>query len=152
MDTYDPDIGPDAADWMELAESDRIPLVLRAHKGRQGDALHTEAMNEILHASLHAVVETQIASGKPAAARSTLQRLAVEGLTRHAALHAMMKQLAEGLAGLRAGGKFDQVAYEAGLNALSASAVIAGALDQVAPKPDAPNRAQRRAAKKNPKG
>jgi len=60
MDSYDPDIGPDLDEWQTLDESEQINLV---------QDFHIEANEEIpeggamLHASIHVVVENQIAIG-----------------------------------------------------------------------------------------
>jgi hypothetical protein len=51
--------------------------------------------NEKLHATLHAIVEAQIALGDETPARRVAQRLIGEGLDRHGAIHAIGMVLAE---------------------------------------------------------
>lgn len=151
MDTYDPDEAPSSDAWMASTEGERIQLALRHHAKRAGDALHTEAMNPMMHASLHAVVETQVASGSPSATGEALERLMVAGLKRHAALHAIMRELAVGLAALQAGGRFDQAGYVQRLAAIQPADVVASGLSRASTN-EASNRAQRRAEKKARRG
>ncbi len=153
IDEYDAATAPDPAEWLALEESERMELAIRSHAGRFPDALHHEQGNPIMHGSLHAVVETQIASGEPAAVRQTLERLQSAGLQRHPAVHAIMRELAVGLHGL-SDAPFDHAAYEAALARIDPADVVAGALtnpalqavphDEHAPR----NRAERRAQRK----
>jgi hypothetical protein len=82
LDRYDPDVQPAAADWLGLAEEQRLALVL-AHHSDPGAPLP----NVRLHAAIHVVVENQVALGDPAGVAETLQRLQLEGLSRHDAIH-----------------------------------------------------------------
>jgi hypothetical protein len=93
MDSYDPDIGPDLDEWQTLDESEQINLV---------QDFHIEANEEIpeggamLHASIHVVVENQIAIGtEPVPA--TVKKLTRQGLTRHEAIHAVGAIICENL-------------------------------------------------------
>lgn len=151
MDVYDPDQAPESEGWTTLSEGERIQLALRHHAKRAGDALHTEAMNPMMHASLHAVVETQVVSGSPVATGQALERLLVAGLKRHAAIHAIMRELAVGLAALQGGGRFDQAGYVERLAAIQPADVVAAGLPRAATN-EATNRAQRRADKKAKRG
>ena len=56
MQRYDPLEAPDPEEWLELDEQERIDLVREYHR-RAG--IHLP--NEKLHATLHAIVEAQIA-------------------------------------------------------------------------------------------
>jgi len=80
---YDPLEAPDPEEWMALDEQERIDLVRDYHR-RAGIRLP----NEKLHATLHAIVEAQIALGDETPAGRIAQRLISEGLDRHDAIHA----------------------------------------------------------------
>ena len=154
MDLYDPDIAPDPAAWLALDEQARIEVALAAHEGRFPDALHSDTSNEIMHGSLHAIIETQVASGAPAITAKTLTRLAADGLKRHAAAHMLMHVLAGQLA--RLGGQdtaYDAQAWARALKKLNAADAVGKALQHVhLPDGDPPlNRTQRRAAARKKK-
>jgi hypothetical protein len=89
---YDPLEAPDPEEWLELDEQERIDLVREYHR-RTG--IHLP--NEKLHATLHAIVEAQIALGDETPAAHVAQRLIGEGLDRHDAIHAIGMVLAEHL-------------------------------------------------------
>jgi len=80
---YDPAREPNAKDWELLDEQERIDIVARRHRQDR-----VKLPNEILHASIHVVVENQLAMGIQDV-RDALQRLMAEGLNRHDALHAV---------------------------------------------------------------
>lgn len=90
MEEYDPNIAPDAAEWLALSELDRVGLVEAFHEqaGGFGENLR-------LHATVHTVVENQLALGDPLEAQIALSRLRAGGLTRHESLHAVGSVLAE---------------------------------------------------------
>ncbi len=90
MESYDPMQNPDPAQWLALDEDERIFLVEEFHEREKVDL-----PNVRLHASFHAVVETQLASGDPPQAVDTFARLLGEGLDRHDALHAIGSILSE---------------------------------------------------------
>jgi hypothetical protein len=87
---YDPLEAPDPEEWLELDEQERIDLVREYHR-RAG--IHLP--NEKLHATLHAIVEAQIALKEETPAGRIAQRLIGEGLDRHDAIHAIGMVLAE---------------------------------------------------------
>lgn len=89
MHRYDPLQAPDAREWSEMDEQERIRLVEQYHR-RAGVRLP----NATAHAVIHAVIESQIALGDELPVRRTLQRLMAEGLDRHDALHAIGSVLA----------------------------------------------------------
>jgi Domain of unknown function (DUF1841) len=89
---YDPLEAPNPEEWLELDEQERIDLVRDYHR-RAG--IHLP--NEKLHATLHAIVEAQIALGEETPAGRIAQRLISEGLDRHDAIHAIGMVLAEHL-------------------------------------------------------
>lgn len=147
---YDADIAPNAEAWLSLGEQDRISIVMRAHKASFPDALHTADANPVMHGSLHAIVETQVASASPAITGETLARLLFAGLKRHVGVHAIMQVLASHIAALLSGSAFDHAAYAADLAALQPDAAVGQALRQAITGDASLNRAQRRAQKNKP--
>lgn len=152
MNDWDPGRAPPRDPWLAIDEQARIALVLAAHRRLGPDALHATVANEITHSALHAILETQIAHGEPAAVGATLARLEAEGFTRHAALHGLMRVLAETLGKTAERGRFDAEDYAAGLTALTSDRILSGMVSALtaqgaAPAPTA-NRAERRAAAK----
>ena len=53
--------------------------------------------NPQLHATMHVIVENQLAAGNPPEVGATLERLMTAGLTRHEAVHAVASVVAEAL-------------------------------------------------------
>lgn len=153
LDEYDPAEPPDPDAWLALDEGERNALAVRAHVGRFPDALHSENGTPHSHGPLHAIVETQIALGDPAAVRATVERLQAAGLQRHPALHevmrVLMRQLGEAMETKR---PFDHARYASALHAIQPADVVASALASPSLRsaaPDEPrNRAERRAANK----
>ena len=90
MDSYDPDVAPDAQAWLLLGEQERSDLVLAHHA--EAD---TPLPNARLHAAIHVVVENQLALGDPAAVRDAMERLQREQLSRHDAVHAIGTAVSE---------------------------------------------------------
>ena len=90
MQRYDPLEAPNPEEWLGLDEQERVDLVRDCHR-RAGIQLP----NEKLHATLHAIVEAQIALGEETPAGRIAQRLISEGLDRHEAIHAIGMVLAE---------------------------------------------------------
>ncbi len=87
---YDPSLAPDPTEWLELDEDERRLRVAYAH--REEDFV---GESSDLHATLHVVVENQLAENNPPAAMRALTRLMAEGLDRHEALHAIGRELIE---------------------------------------------------------
>ena len=96
--TYNPLQTPEPAGWLALDEGERLHLVEEYHRNEQ-----TELPNERLHASVHVIIENQIAMGMEPVVR-TLGRLIQEGLVRHDAIHAIGCVLAEHIHGILTGG------------------------------------------------
>jgi hypothetical protein len=88
MHRYFSSKSPDPARWLALTESERIELVVEAHRKER---LDPEALR--MHAMLQAVVETQLAAADPAVVPQALARLCAEGLPRHDAIHAIISVL-----------------------------------------------------------
>ena len=87
---YDPNIERDSEEWGSLNEGEQIELVRQYHR-RAGIKLP----NALVHATIHTVVENQIALGDETPVRRTIDRLQAEGLSRHDAIHAVGLVLAE---------------------------------------------------------
>jgi len=73
---YDALEAPDPEEWLELDEHERIELVRDYHRRAR-----IRLPNEKLHATLHAIVDAQIALGDETPARRIAQRLIGEGPT-----------------------------------------------------------------------
>ncbi len=86
---YDPLKAPDPRQWLELDPQERIVLVEQYHKNAR-----VVLPNHILHATMHAAVENQLAEGIPVV-HETFSRLTAEGLDRHDAIHAIATVLSE---------------------------------------------------------
>jgi hypothetical protein len=91
MTRYDPDVGPNAAEWLALTELDRTVQVEDYHRRR-----NVKLPNAKLHATIHVIVENQIALGEGVVI-DTIMRLQGEGLTRHESVHAIATILTEHL-------------------------------------------------------
>jgi hypothetical protein len=88
MNHYDPDIAPIGSEWLALDEQARIDLVLSYHRINK-----VKLPNLRAHAAIHAIVENQIVEGFEVLGR-TVDRLRLEGLSRHDAIHAIGSVLA----------------------------------------------------------
>jgi uncharacterized protein YoaH (UPF0181 family) len=107
MKTYDPETAPDAAEWLELEEDERVSQVSAYHRHAK-----IKLPNLTIHAALHAVVENQIAE-ELQTVRETVARLQAEGLSRHDAIHAVASVLVVRLQALMRQGPRAQFAVEA---------------------------------------
>jgi hypothetical protein len=83
MERYDPSQPPDSRDWLELDEQERLFLVEKQHRRDRIDV-----PNATLHATIHVIVENQLAANEETVCRA-LTRLMEEGLSRHDAIHAI---------------------------------------------------------------
>jgi len=93
MDQYDPHVAPDPEDWLALDEGERILLVEEHHRDARAPLPRS---GRRLHASMHVVVENQLALADEPVVRA-LDRLVREGLSRHDAVHAIGSVVAEGI-------------------------------------------------------
>ncbi len=91
MDQYDPEIAPDATEWLALDEGARLILVEAYHRDAR---IRLPKAARRLHATIHTVVENQLASNDEPVVRA-LARLLKEGLSRHDAVHAIGSFVAE---------------------------------------------------------
>lgn len=90
MERYDPEMPPVPEAWLALDDDESVLLVKEFHRRSR-----ERAPNAVLHASMHVVVENQIAMGDSLPVTATLERLISEGLDRHDAIHAVASVLAE---------------------------------------------------------
>lgn len=118
MNQYDPDITPDAQAWLALDEQTRMQLAEAYHRDARAQ-LQRGARK--LHAAVHAIVETQIATAHGPAVRA-LERLMGDGLTRHDAVHAIGNVVAQHVHGVmqgREGERPSRDAYDRQLDELN---------------------------------
>jgi hypothetical protein len=123
MKSYDPDVAPRPAAWLALDEGERLLLVERYHQRTD-----PEFPNVRLHASIHVIVENQLAEGIPAV-RDAFERVRGQGLDRHDAIHAVGSVVAEHLWHLLREGTGEgdpNIAYERALRELTADHWRAG--------------------------
>ena len=109
---------------MAIDESERIRLVEKYHR-----AARIKLPNSLLHASIHVVVENQLAMEDQAMVRETLARLMAEGLPRHDAVHAIGSVLASHIheiATSKDGATFSESDYHAELKELTAKKWLQG--------------------------
>jgi hypothetical protein len=92
MHHYDPEIAPDSREWLELDESERVLLVEEYHRDAR---ISLPRRPRRLHATIHTIVENQLALEDQTIVRATLLRLMAAGLTRHDAIHAVGSVLTE---------------------------------------------------------
>lgn len=85
MERYDPEIPPDPGQWLALDEDERLILVEDYHRDAR---VRLPRAARRLHATMHAVVENQLAENDDPVVRA-LSRLIKEGLSRHDAIHAL---------------------------------------------------------------
>jgi hypothetical protein len=85
---YDPLRTPDAEQWLDLDEMERMDLVADYHRRAR-----IKLPNPRLHATLHVIVENQILLADETPVAATLERLLAEGLDRHDAIHAIASVL-----------------------------------------------------------
>ena len=85
MDRYNPELGPDANEWLQLDEDERLIPVEEYHRDAR---IFLPRKIRQLHATIHVVVENQLALNDEPVVRA-LGRLVKEGLSRHDAVHAI---------------------------------------------------------------
>ena len=101
MDSYDPSIQPNAEEWLETTEDERIALVREFHEQNK-DGLDEEALT--VHSVVHVVVESQLAMGVELLPE-TIAKLTRQGLSRHEAIHAIGAIITEDIFDLVRGNK-----------------------------------------------
>src|SRR4051812_16553520 len=114
---YDPQRAPEAKPWLALDEESRVRLCEAAHQTLP--PWHPPMKSPRLHATIHTVVETQLAQGSPPQARAALDRLIAQGLTRHEAIHELGTVVSELIFDIVQKKKpFDAAAYAEALDSL----------------------------------
>lgn len=91
MDRYDPEVAPDASEWLALDEDERKLLIADYHRDAR---IPLPRSRRELHAAMHMIVENQLAMNLEPVVRA-LSRLMKEGLDRHDAIHAIGSVVAE---------------------------------------------------------
>ena len=91
MERYDPEIAPTGEDWLGIDEGERLLLVEEYHRDAR---IPMPQRARRLHASMHVIVENQLASNDEPVVRA-LARLMKESLSRHDAVHAIGSVVAE---------------------------------------------------------
>ena len=114
---YDPMQDPDAEEWRDADEFERLSAVVEYHRKAR-----IKLPNVRAHAAIHMVVENQLAEGYECAVR-TLWRLTAAGLNRHEAIHAIGSVVTTHMHALLGGAKqgFDAEAYSRDLDGLEAA-------------------------------
>jgi hypothetical protein len=118
MEEYDPGRGPEAEEWLDLDEQERMILVEDYHRRHRIRMPSVEG-----HAVIHTIVENQLALEEPVVV-ATLARLRREGLDRHDAVHAIGSVLASRMHALLIGDQSEKELnerYNKALGKLSAS-------------------------------
>jgi hypothetical protein len=115
---YDADRAPDPAAWLAAEEPARLAAVEAHH--RTPPRGHPPTPAPRVHAALHVVVEEQLATGDPPAARRALERLLASGRSRHDAVHAIADVAADSARAALGSGRFDAEAYARALDGLAA--------------------------------
>ncbi|MEX3968103.1 hypothetical protein AB4Y42_38960 [Paraburkholderia sp. EG286B] len=121
MEAYNPERESEPESWLNLDEQERIALVETWHR-----AARIKLPNARLHATLHVIVENQLALRLDPVVRA-MHRLRKEGLTRHDAIHAIGSVVAEHLfdilkANQDDGAAASQARYYAAVERLTAAA------------------------------
>ena len=88
IDSYNPLKAPDAKEWLALDEEERLRLVIDHHIRAR-----VELPNVRVHATMHAIVENQVALGDETPVREKVRQLLAQGLNRHDAIHAIASVL-----------------------------------------------------------
>lgn len=89
---HDANIEPDPEAWLATDESLNLAAIEAYHV-----ALGVDLPNLRLHATMHAIVENQLAASAPVESRATLERFVAAGVTRHDAVHAIGSVVAEAI-------------------------------------------------------
>ena len=90
IECYDPLESPPPEKWLDTDEVKRLRLVEDYHRRAR-----IRLPNVRVHASLHVIVENQVAIGDEIPVGRTLARLMNKGVDRHEALHAIASVLSE---------------------------------------------------------
>ncbi|MDF1861061.1 MAG: DUF1841 family protein [Verrucomicrobiales bacterium] len=118
---YDPDSPLLPDEWNQLSDLDKestVSIYVRL--------CESEVENPTLHASIHVIIENQIAMGDEIPVAEVAHRLMKEGLSRHDTIHAIGSVLGEAMfSALKKGQEIDNEKYYADLGDLSAARWLA---------------------------
>ena len=115
---YNSLFGP-GAQWLSLAEEERIERVLRYHETLR--LPHPPTPKPRVHAAMHVLVENQLAAREPLFVTATMERLLAGGLNRHEAVHAIAQVAADLVMAAGLGRKYDAKTHEEALALLDPS-------------------------------
>jgi len=116
MEKYEVSKAPDPETWLSLDEGERLELVVTyVHKHER----HIEEPAKRIHASLHVIVENQLALGS-IPTPETFSRLQRQGLNRHEAIHAIGAVISEDMFNIMKGNKHQEMEYQERLKKLTA--------------------------------
>ncbi len=99
MNTYNPNTSIDAESWLALDEEARMALVYAFHSGLDLD-MTEDALR--VHASLHVIIENQLAMGVELIPE-TFAKLKRQGLKRHEIIHAIGAIISEDIFNIASG-------------------------------------------------
>jgi hypothetical protein len=112
---YDPEVALDPSRWQELGGDDRIMLAAAYHRRAE-----IEVPDMMAHATVHVIIENQVAMGDESPASRTIERLMSEGLSRHDAIHAVGNVLIAHLTDTLKAGAPNNEAYNEAVERLTA--------------------------------
>ncbi len=116
MEEYKVSIAPDPKEWLSIDEYTRLELVVEFVNKFE---THIENPAKRIHASLHVIVENQLAmESEPAP--ETYSRLRKQGLNRHEAIHAIGAVISEDMFEIMQGNKHQELKYQDRLRKLTA--------------------------------
>ena len=116
MEEYKVSKTPNPEEWLALDEFTRLELVAEfVNKFEK----HIEVQARRIHASLHVIVENQLAmESEPTP--ETYSRLIKQGLNRHEAIHAIGAVISEDMFEIMQGNKHQSLKYQGRLRKLTA--------------------------------
>ena len=82
MNKYDPSKAPTPTEWNALSHDAQLTIIKKYH-----DMIGIPVPNLEKHATLHLIIETQIAMGDEIPLSKEVDRLLSEGADRHSAIH-----------------------------------------------------------------
>lgn len=116
--TYDVANPPSAEEWLAMDEGERISVVQEAHR-RTGSPT---GENPTVHATIHVVVETQLAEGH-AGIVAAYDRFRAAGIDRHTTVHALASVVTRHImAMLESNASYDQAIADRDFAALDPAA------------------------------
>jgi len=116
--SYDVANPPSAEDWLAMDEAERIAAVQEHHRRTRSPT----GENPMVHATIHVVVENQLAEGLPGIVRA-YDRFRAAGVDRHTTIHALASVVTRHMmAILETATTWDQAAADRDFDALHPAA------------------------------